>query len=332
MNTTPPTITVTDPGDLLALVPALLGYRPKESLVVVPFGAGRSRGAIRVNLPPAESTAEVARQCLGMVCRLDSVDSILIVAYGEREASVAVAAEFATYAHACGIHLREALYVTGDRWGRIASTDAPVPVPATPEHIAARVTESDQNAGASLPTVDPALTSRIAQFSPSDELDGGALIGLFESALSWDTDRLKPGRAARLIALLNRPAARDIALVQWIRGARGGMEALAAQIAWENGADYPAALARNMMGEGPRPPADRLEAALTVVRHLAAHAPQEATPGPLATAAWLSWALGRSSHAEVYAAHALDTDPEHGLAGIVTALVEAGSLPAWAFA
>ena len=54
-------------------------------------------------------------------------------------------------------------------------------------------------------------------------------------------------------------------------------------------------------------------------------------PGPLATCAWLAWALGRSTHAELYARRACDIEPEHGLAEIVQSFVHAGHLPDWAF-
>ena len=79
------------------------------------------------------------------------------------------------------------------------------------------------------------------------------------------------------------------------------------------------------------PDPTRLSAALALVRRAAASAPRDRRPGPLATCAWLSWALGRSTHAEVYAAQALEIEPEHGLAEIVRSFVLAGHLPDWAF-
>ena len=54
-------------------------------------------------------------------------------------------------------------------------------------------------------------------------------------------------------------------------------------------------------------------------------------PGALATCAWLAWALGRSTHAELYALEACAIEPEHGLAEIVRSFVHAGHLPDWAF-
>ena len=86
-----------------------------------------------------------------------------------------------------------------------------------------------------------------------------------------------------------------------------------------------------MWGDAPRPDRVRLEAALAVARDVAALLPKKHRPGPLAVCAWLSWALGRSTHAHRYARSALAIDPRHGLADIVLAFVQAGHLPEWAF-
>ena len=154
---------------------------------------------------------------------------------------------------------------------------------------------------------------------------------LFEEALGWDAASLEPFDAAALTWCLARPALRDIALVQWCGGMAAGDEALDAQLRWESGEEYPTHLAMQMWGEGERPDPDRLEAALALSRRIAAAAPREVRAGPLATCAWLAWALGRSTHAERYAAMACDIEPEHGLAEIVRSFVHAGHLPDWAF-
>jgi len=154
---------------------------------------------------------------------------------------------------------------------------------------------------------------------------------LFERALTWRPDRLEPYDAAMLIWCLARPSLRDIALVQWSGTLAAGDEAFDAQLRWEDGEEYPAHLAMQLWGEGDRPDADRLEHALLLVRHVAANAPRDLRPGALAMCAWLSWALGRSTHAEVYALEACAIEPEHGLSEIVLSFVHAGHLPDWAF-
>lgn len=190
------------------------------------------------------------------------------------------------------------------------------------------------------PRIDPAALEAAC------ELDD--LPSLFEAALEWvagDPGAGDPGtggtglgglgdqpmRAAMLGWCLARPSLRDVALVQWASDQSGGDVAMEAQRRWEDGEEYPADLASFMWGEGPRPTAARLESALALVRTVAALVPKVQRPGPLAVCAWLSWALGRSSHAERYAGMALSIDRGHGLADIVRSFVQAGHLPDWAF-
>ncbi|GAB3603046.1 DUF4192 family protein [Microbacterium aureliae] len=155
---------------------------------------------------------------------------------------------------------------------------------------------------------------------------------LFERALRWSPEDLTPYEAATMIWCLTRPALRDIATVDWCGGIAAGDEALDAQLRWEQGEEYPAHLAMHMWGEGDRPDVGRLKKALALTRMLAALSPREHRPGILATCAWLSWALGRSTHAGHYASSACEIEPEHGLAEIVLSFVAAGHLPEWAFA
>lgn len=157
------------------------------------------------------------------------------------------------------------------------------------------------------------------------------LPALFEEALLWDPAGLDPYNAAALAWCLARPALRDVAIVQWCGDIGQGDDALDAQLRWEAGEEYPQDLASRMWGEGPQPDPDRLADALATARRVAASAPRAARPGALATCAWLSWALGRSTHAERYAALATQIEPEHGLAEIVRSMVAAGHLPDWAF-
>lgn len=173
-----------------------------------------------------------------------------------------------------------------------------------------------------------------------DRVDPGALAAvcalddlpaLFEDALEWSPPQLEPFDAAALVWCLSRPSLRDVALVQWTGTLADGDEAFEAQLRWEAGEEYPTHFAMRMWGEGDRPDVDRLERALELSRHVAASAPRISRPGPLALCAWLSWALGRSTHADRYASEACSIEPEHGLGEIVRSFVLAGHLPDWAF-
>ncbi|MFB8386470.1 DUF4192 family protein [Microbacterium sp. NPDC055910] len=337
MTTPLPTLhKATQPGDFLAAVPPMLGYQPTDSVVVIPFDGPRTIGAMRFDLPSVENAVHLATVAAGLVCRVENATGLAVIVYGERAEAEAVAEAITQTADECGLSMIERFYVTGAGWGLIGD-DAVSPMPEVPEHLAAMVTAADQHAGAVLPEADEALAREVAEALPGDlgirlaMLDVDPL-DLFEQSLSWDGSDLKAQSAATMITLLNRPSLRDVAVVQWAHGFAAGESALDAQIAWENGVDYPKHLAMVMWGEGPRPDADRLSAALTACRHLAALAPESEQVGPLAVAAWLSWALGRSTHADAYSLRALAIDPEHGLSQIVGTFVAAGHLPDFSFA
>lgn len=317
-------------SDFLAAIPALLGYQPSESVVVVPFQGTRTVGAMRLDLPTAEVVEQLASVTAGLVCKIERVTGIAVVVYGTAEIAEPVAAALTAKAAICGLSVIDALYVVGTDWAHVGDRTL-APIGAVPAHIAALATEADSQAGATLPEIDPAHAAEVAGWLPvvGATTTTGDVIDLFENALTDTTDDAK--RDASLIALLARPLTRDVALIQWARDAATGQETLTAQTTWTRGAQIPAHLAAVIVGEGHRPDAERLRAALTATRRLAALAPAEAACGALAAAAWLSWALGRSTHAETYARRALALDPEHGLSQIIDTMTTAGHLPEWAF-
>jgi hypothetical protein len=221
--------------------------------------------------------------------------------------------------------------------GALAALERGVDVLCGPD-----ATPGERHRGRPARTVHRTEQAAVAASDPdeSDRIDPRALSAvcalddlpsLFEAALEWDPEALEPYDAATLIWCLSRPAIRDIGLVQWSGSIVSGDEALEAQLRWEDGYEYPAHLAMRMWGEGERPEIERLERALRLVRRVAAASPRASRPGPLAMCAWLSWALGRSTHADLYAIEACAIEPEHGLSEIVRSFVHSGHLPDWAF-
>lgn len=271
-------------------------------------------------------------------------------------------------ADASGLDLIDALVVAADGWGsqrvgparvRALSELVAHPLPGGPDAGAGLPeVHGDQSTGAQLPERSAADRRRVGAAHRSlsaalsvlcglppespraDRVDPAALAAacelddlpqLYERALQWDPDTLSPLQAALLGWCLSRPALRDVALVQWASDAAGGAGAMDAQRRWEDGEEYPADLAAVMWGEGASPDPARLESALALVRQVAALTAAGRRAGPLAVCGWLSWALGRSTHAAHYADAALDGDREHGLADIVRSFVASAHLPDWAF-
>ncbi|MGN8027186.1 DUF4192 family protein [Microbacterium sp. 22242] len=391
-------------AELLAAIPVLTGFTPRDSLVLLPFHGSRTVGALRFDLPgpradggphpnstrrraagpsaaerdrTAPDPAEFAATAVGLACRVPDTDALALAVYagdeGERartqdpEAATALpAAELVAAlmrrAEACGLRIVEALHVGGTAWSDyLDPSAAPHPldsVPATPEVPGFAGPAPDQVSGAALPrpgvveteSVGRALQAVERVLGPAgpgrrppagtDPVDPRA----HEAALMLDDlpsfleevldapEAQSPFATAVLIWILNRPALRDVALVQWARNIDHGDAALAAQLSFrESGADVPEDVGGTMIGHGPRPDPDRLGIALTLVRRTIALAPRPTRAGPLAAAAWLSWATGRSTHA----AHYLDLldgiDPDLSFAHLLRAVVDSGLLPDWAF-
>ncbi len=367
-------VTAAGAAHFLSLVPHLLGYRPRNSIVVVPMRGGRSLGALRLDVPPdddVELCDQVASSILGMVCRIPEADAAVTVVYTD----VAIAATsdlphsrlvraLQRSADACGLRLTDALTVAADGWGSHFDVLTPeggrslLDLETVPAGVDLPGVIGDQASGAVLPqhsaaerrevggarrSLECALTFLCGMPGTAkrdERIDPAALTAacllddlpaLFEGALTWDVERMSPMQAAMLGWCLSRPSLRDVALVQWATDSAGGEAALDAQRRWEDGEPYPDDLGMIMWGDGARPDPDRLEAGLALVRHVAALTPKRQRPGALAMCAWLSWALGRSSHAERYTEQALTIDPNHGLSEIVQSFVQAGHLPDWAF-
>ncbi|MCR2794286.1 DUF4192 domain-containing protein [Microbacterium sp. zg.Y625] len=359
-----------DAAHFLSLLPAMLGFTPVRSLVLVPFRGSRSIGALRLDLPRDGTDLDAfAATCLGMVCRVPHADALAAAVFSDDSCAKglpgsALLAGIRGAADACGLRVTDALSVGSDGWGSALDPDCPRggrPLAALALPAPVATAPGDQTTGAELPSVHPRQAEAVAAALRAvraalrdlgeDEAEGPPrrgrrrihpealavverlddVVACFEQCLDADPEALAPFDAALLLWCLSRPALRDVAIVQWAADAPRGIRALEAQRRWEEGAEYPADLAMTMWGDGPRPDPVRLTRALDLTRRLAALAPRAARPGALATCAWLSWALGRSTHADRYARMAADLDPGHGLTQIVRAFVAAGHLPDWAF-
>lgn len=264
-------------------------------------------------------------------------------------------AAIAVQMRTCGVSLIDALCVGADGWASYiaphqhgeAIDNAKLPDQPRPR--------ADQKAGVQLPPsgkkaqhlvqqalreIEKVLKSMVGSGREVDQLHPQAISAvetLDDMASTWDRalDLTNPiwecFDMALVLWALGNPGIRDTVLATWCHGIEAGERALQQQLAWrDDGAkpDGPLFLA----GEGPRPSAARLMMGLELTRQLASLSSGVNRAGCLATAGWLSWALGSGTHAHAYAEHALRLDPSHGLAGIVRDLSTGGHLPPWAFA
>lgn len=354
-------------AEFLSIVPSLAGFTPTDSLVLLPFHGTRTCGAMRLDLPDDDvSLDDYVDASIGLVARVDGTDAVAVVVYTDDEVHetrdglvlpLAVEIdELLVRADDAGLRIVDALCVTPSGWSSYLDRDPEVRRldSSGPEVPGVGDVTGDQLSGVGLPAVDLAEKERVgrALHEISDLLDGtrgDALAGrgnpqaiaalvlledipaFFEAVLS-SSDELPAFATAALLWCLDRPLFRDVALTQWATDAVGGARTLAAQLAFaDTRAAVPDDLGDVFLGRGPSPDPDRLRRALTLVRATAARAPRASRPAPLTAAAWLSWALGRASHAAHYLDRVREIDPEYGLAALLETMISAAVLPEWAF-
>lgn len=364
-------IRATDPAELLGAIPALAGFTPRRSVVLLPFRGGSTHGAMRVDLPgPHHDPERFAAAALHTLLQVSGLDATAIVVYSDEPARTvpdgvllphrAVAEALVRVCDRAGLPLVDVLCVTPAGWSDYLDDDPairpPDSIPAAPEVPGLGDVSGDQITGADLPRGDLADRERVrralheiedvmerrrqgrppttALGNPIALMRSGVLLedlpAFVEELIDPPSDQ-DPYDCAALLWCLNRPALRDAILVQWARDLEFGCRALSAQLGYASDcAAVPDDIGDVFLGRGPRPDPDRLGCALEVVRRAAGRAPHSAKAGALTAAAWLAWALGRSTHAGRYVEEALRIDPDLSMAALISTMLAAAMLPEWA--
>lgn len=310
-------VTAETPAQVLSLIPQVLGVRPHDSLVLVPFNeAGRTIGAARFDLPSPDDESRLAQMSADLILRTPAAVSMLVITYGDSPNDELVE-QIASRAHMHGLGIIGRYHVAGTRYGSYDSDES-----------------GDVDANEDVPAHD-ALPEPEPEPAIADAYGGQDILAIMGDSVTIaeaiaGVRSPSPELIARWARLLSKPSTRDIALITVAGGEVVGTAAFAAQLAWESGGEFPVSLARILWGEGAIPKPERLCNALGATERALASLSED-TAHFAASAGWLSWALGRSTQAEKYAERALGVDPEHGLADIVRSFVLASHLPGWAF-
>ncbi|MFP5282036.1 MAG: DUF4192 domain-containing protein, partial [Actinomycetes bacterium] len=110
------------PDDLVAAVPYLLGFHPRESLVTVFVAEGCIQLTGRLDLPPAEGLDAVVGY-LGALMRRQRPESVVLLTYSDGGEPVRSFAEEVTRRlQPQGV--TESLLVSGGRWWSLTCSDA----------------------------------------------------------------------------------------------------------------------------------------------------------------------------------------------------------------
>lgn len=235
--------------DFLALVPALVGYRPARSVLCVAFSGNRTGGVLRHDLPEgADAEDAVVRSVVGTTCRLADADAVVPIVYTDRRFDGGdiphrdLLDGLVRRAEEAGFLVRDALCVAPDGWGSLLDEDLPPggrPLALIDESPAAvRAAEhgplaESPTALVRLPEPDPEIARDMRRIldalgEMADASEGAVLeaiaaverelgdgIDPVVAAEQLARDESRPAaRLAWIIHLLGRPAFRDAMMLQ----------------------------------------------------------------------------------------------------------------------
>jgi hypothetical protein len=148
---------LTSPHDLLAAVPFMVGYHPKDSLVVMALKSSKVAMAMRVDFPEPENMAAVSATIAGHLAR-ESADEAIIVGYLPSEVTdsdpLAVVRSVISLQN---ILVKECIVVSDGRFRSNLCADKVCCLPEgrpVPEILDSRVTAEQVAAGNPLPFLD----------------------------------------------------------------------------------------------------------------------------------------------------------------------------------
>lgn len=350
------TTNVRDPRDLVAIVPHLLGFHPRESAVLVSRrrGAGSTVGlTARVDLPrPGEDPREAARALAGHLQR-DGAHSVLMLVYAADVDGLDAARMIEACEAECaavGAPVAEVLGVDAHRvrslrcGGCCPAQGWPLGdvlgSPITAELVAqgsAPVQDRASLAGDVLPTsegrrrhvgrVMERLEGMPEAYAPGRILRTWRAETVQAARAVRGDHEVRAGHAALLLSAIRAGHVRDAVMLDCVAGEQVAEDLLNQRMTHRVDQAFDA-----LFGTGSTacaPDTAVLAGPVRVLVSLARQAPPGSAAEPLAVLAWLAWWAGQGGRAAVLAERALLDSPGHGLACLVTDALDAGTPPAW---
>jgi hypothetical protein len=321
------------PGDLLAVVPHLLGFAPRSSLVVM--GTAPPRDRIKVTLrydlpdpPGAGIAADIAAHVVGVVGS-QQLTAMTAVGYGAEVLVDPVAYALRDAARQAGIDLRDVLRVEDGRyWSYACGDEACCPAAGTPfDPAVSSAAAAMAAAGISVLADRAEVAARVAPV-------GGSVAASMRQAT-----RRAERHASRLLAKV-RKSARLGAARQMI--AATGLNAVGAMIAtYRGGGSYATDYQIAWITVALRDLRVRDDAwARMDPAHLDAHrrlwidVTRRAQPGyvaaPASLLAFVAWQAGDGALANVALDRALADEPRYSMALLLRQVITAGAPPSLA--
>ncbi|MBB5874596.1 hypothetical protein F4553_008030 [Allocatelliglobosispora scoriae] len=186
-NPPPSRIVITDPTELLGIVPYLLGFHPHDSVVLLAMNGERIEFSLRVDLdhPIADTLASVAE-----VTDFVEIDSMVVIGYGPDTARPSIEALIAVLT-GYGLRITQALLVGDGRFRCLLCSDC-LPPDGQPVDVSATAAAAQATVHGIVALPSRADVERLAAPVTGDEAE--AMLNALGAALDWVLQR--PGEAA----------------------------------------------------------------------------------------------------------------------------------------
>jgi hypothetical protein len=355
-----------DDAALLALVPHLIGMHPHNSVVLLGFRGNRTYGGMRFDLPvptgasPALVYKRVSKTLVGMLGKLPGADGVVVAVVTDEtfgESAVPPQLDFVAELTRCidrsRYALKGVLCQAGDGWAPYFDSRVPVggfpltdvadadiasqlppdlPDPFDVDSVPPRVPDAPGDVKArvmsDLHYVQDTASSIDARFL-SDKVAG--LVKFAENALNF-TDEEFVRVAGRYLYSLQHARFSDPVMLQWASEADTAVRLWTEVVNFQVGDDLDGSECVDMLnGLGRRPDPERVERGVQFLLRLVACADDTVRSRPLTMLAWLHWALGRGSLADVYLSEARRLTPQDPRVDELDVVIRTGGLPPWLF-
>lgn len=322
-------VRVDSPSGVLAVVPHLLGFHPRRSLVVLGVAPPRSRVKLgfRYDLPDPPDTAvtrEIAAHATAILAR-QRITTAILIGYGPGHLVTPVADALRGAAGSARISLREVLRVEDGRyWSYLCHDPACCPAEGVPYDPVAH------------PAAAALVTAGLAAYPDRESL--ARTLAPAKGAAAESMARATERARARVAALLaeQRASGRggDVLRLVAEHGRRAVGEAIGAyrgggrltddQLAWLSVALTDLRVRDDAWA---RMDPDHREAHQRLWTDIVRRACPEYVPAPASLLAFTAWQAGEGTLANIAIERALDADPQYSMALLLSDVIDAGVPP-----
>ncbi|MEV6342016.1 DUF4192 domain-containing protein [Actinoplanes sp. NPDC051851] len=310
------------PAELIAVLPYMMGYHPSDAVAVVGFTGHRVDFGACHPLPPPDYGEQELREATAAVAQtvsMQGASSVVVIGFGPATRVTPAVMRATRELQAVGVRVEDVLRVTGDRWWSYLCPDpaccSPEGMPCLPPDsvIAAEATYRGHVAL-------PRREDVVAQVEPVAGPDRAEMVAATERARRRFDELLDPvpaDRYARTIRSAGRIA---------VRGAekryRSGGTLDADGFAWLG-----VLLADVMVRDYALDRAGGQEWSLRLWTEALRRAEPVHVPSVACVLGFTAWRAGFGALARAAVERALETEPEHNLAGLLYNVLAYGLPP-----